>query len=767
MNAHPIPARPRYPAFTDLPALPVFEELRAKRQWVAWDYVWKPQKQKWDKPPLNPRTGGFASSTDPRTWGNYDEAAALARKRNLPGVGYVLTDDDDLVGGDLDDCHDEGFAPWAGEIVAMAETYSEFSPSGTGIRFLARRQGGETGVKLDPAHVEIYLNARYLTLTGRQIGSTPSEILPAPRTLALLHARVDRVRAEIEAARAATKPTVRTSSAPTFTIPPRSGRSDDFFRAVNSCALENLHAWVPVIFPSARTSTGVGGYRVASRDLGRDLDEDLSLTSMGIVDFGIHDQGDRRSGKRSAIDIVIEHAGAADAPAAALWLCDRLALDAKALGWGARRTSGGAKQKARHSKDEAGRGRVVASNDGEGSGLDSDWLGGCLRDDRGVPIPNLANAMSALRNAPDLADIFSYDEMLCASVMTREAPEPGGPPGSSVPTRPVTDNDVSRVQEWIQTAGIPRMGKDTTHQAVDQRAQERAFHPVRDWLDGLRWDARERLETWLTNYLGAEPTPYVQGIGTMFLVAMVARIYEPGCKADYMMVLEGPQGARKSTACAILGGAWFSDNLPDVTTGKDVAQHLPGKWLIEIAEMSAMSRAEDNALKAFISRPVERYRPSYGRKEVIQPRQCVFVGTTNKKTYLRDETGGRRYWPVRVGRVDTDALTLDRDQLFAEAVAHFKNGTRWWPDDAFEAQHIQPQQESRYEADAWEEVVESYLLGKSRVTVTEVAQYGLGMDIAKIGTTEQRRVGGALERLGWVRIRDNRGRAFVPQRHDA
>jgi predicted P-loop ATPase len=318
--------------------------------------------------------------------------------------------------------------------------------------------------------------------------------------------------------------------------------------------------------------------------------------------------------------------------------------------------------------------------------------------------------------------------------------------------RPVTDTDVSAIQEWLQLAGLKKLGKDTTHQAVDMRAHECAFHPVRDYLNGLVWDGTPRLKEWLSVYLGADRIDYTAGIGTMFMVAAVARIFQPGCKADYMMVLEGTQGARKSTACAILGGEWFSDNLPDVTSGKDVSQHLPGKWVIEIAELSATSKAEDAALKAFITRSVERYRPTYGRKEIHQPRQCIFIGTTNKATYLRDETGGRRFWPVRVGTLDTDALARDRNQLFAEAVTLYRAGTQWWPDGAFEREHIKPQQNARFEADVWEERISEFLSVSSKVTVGLVATGGLGFDTQRIGTADQRRIAAAMERLGWKRL---------------
>jgi predicted P-loop ATPase len=379
------------------------------------------------------------------------------------------------------------------------------------------------------------------------------------------------------------------------------------------------------------------------------------------------------------------------------------------------------------------------------------WQADCLLDSHGKPLPNLANAMAALRGDPALAKCFPWDEMDCTAVLME--PLPGRGNGEPHKPRPVTDSDVNMLQEYLQLNGLRRVGKDTTHQAVDIRAHERAFHPVRDYLLGIDWDGHKRLASWLPVYFGAEPSTYSEGIGAMFLVGLVARIFEPGCKADYMLILEGPQGTRKSTACAILGGEWFSDNLPDITTGKDVAQHLPGKWLIEIAEMSALSKAEAVALKAFITRPTERYRPTYGRKEVIQPRQCIFIGTTNKTAYLRDETGGRRFWPVKVGKIDTDALKRGRDQLFAEAVELYRSGFQWWPDDEFERQYIQPQQEARYEADAWEETISDWLSGRDRVLVGEIARGALKMEPKQIGRADQNRIVAILERKGWYRLR--------------
>lgn len=380
------------------------------------------------------------------------------------------------------------------------------------------------------------------------------------------------------------------------------------------------------------------------------------------------------------------------------------------------------------------------------------WLADCTMDEKGRPVSNLANALHALRCDDALAGLLSYDEMSLAVMLDAAIPAAADPhalPDDDFRRREITDSDIIGLQEYLQLAGLPRLTKDTLHDAVTRRASERSAHPVRAYLDALAWDDVPRLSDWLHTYLGCERTRYAAVIGQMFLISMVARVMEPGCKADHMLVLEGPQGAMKSTACRILGGDWFSDNMPDVSGGKDASLHLRGKWLIEVAEMSAISRAEDAALKAFMSRPVERFRPPYGRAEITLPRQCIFVGTTNKAAYLRDETGGRRYWPVKVGKIDPDALARDRDQLLAEALHLYRDGRQWWPKADFERECIQPEQDERYEADVWETPIANWLVGKPRVTVSEVATQALYIETGRIGTADQRRITACLARLGW------------------
>lgn len=370
---------------------------------------------------------------------------------------------------------------------------------------------------------------------------------------------------------------------------------------------------------------------------------------------------------------------------------------------------------------------------------EANWLDQCIHGRNG-PLANLANAVIGLRGLKG-PHCFAFDEMSQLTLWKKTGTQ-------------VLDVDHIRLQQELQMAGLVRIGKDMVRDAIDIIARDNSFHPVRDYLRGLKWDGTVRAENLFSRYFGSPQTDYVREISRMFLISMVARILDPGCKVDHMPIVEAAdQGTLKSSACAVLGGNWFSDNMPEIGAGKEVSQHLRGKWLIEVGEMHAMGRAETTQLKAFISRRVERYRPSYGYREVEEPRQCVFIGTTNKEAYLRDETGGRRFWPVKSGVIDIEALVADRDQMFAEAVVLYDAGVPWWPDKAFERDIIQPEQESRYETDAWEDSIKEFLnlrLVTDHTTVNEVAG-ALGIETARLGTIEQRRIAAALHRLGWMR----------------
>lgn len=211
-------------------------------------------------------------------------------------------------------------------------------------------------------------------------------------------------------------------------------------------------------------------------------------------------------------------------------------------------------------------------------------------------------------------------------------------------------------------------------------ATERAFHPVIDYLENLEeWDGKERLETLLIKYLGAEDNAYTREVTRKTLVAAIARVYEPGVKFDSVLILNGKQGMGKSTLFSKLGGKWFSDNLTlEDMKDKTAAEKLQGFWIMELGELAGMRKAEVENVKSFITRTDDKYRASYGVNVESHPRQCIIVGTTNNKGgFLRDVTGNRRFWPVTV---DPDkALSSpwdleDVDKIWAEALYVYKQG---------------------------------------------------------------------------------------------
>ena len=365
-----------------------------------------------------------------------------------------------------------------------------------------------------------------------------------------------------------------------------------------------------------------------------------------------------------------------------------------------------------------------------------------VRDDKDRPIWNVANAEALLVQHDDWQGVLAYNAFTNSRVLLRPVP---GQSGGTFP-RDLEDDDYTAAQAWFHRNGFPKADAGNVVAAVRKVARHHTFDPLTDYLDGLKWDGTPRLSGWLTAYCGAEANDYTAEAGKRWLISAVARAYRPGCKADHMLVLEGDQGKRKSTAAATLAGeAWFSDALPQMHT-KDASSYLRGKWIIEVAELESM-RKEIDAVKAFISRQVEHYRPAYGREEVSEPRRCVFIGTTNKDDWQRDETGGRRFWPVKVGEIDVAALARDRDQLWAEAVVAYQAGERWWLEGEVE-KTARDEVAARQADDPWAADVARAVAGWDEVATKQVLA---ALDFKTKDMTQQdgKRVAKELVKLGW------------------
>ena len=366
------------------------------------------------------------------------------------------------------------------------------------------------------------------------------------------------------------------------------------------------------------------------------------------------------------------------------------------------------------------KGKIFGAGGVKANGHAGDWTTMLLRSKEGRIKPLLANAITALRSAPEWQGILAFDEF------GNRAHKKSAPPFLS-PVAEWSDTDDILTANWLQHAGI-EVGPSITGAAVQAVAIEHTFHPIRDYLQSLRWDGEKRIGRWLTDYLGVEFSEYAAQVGAKWLISAVARVMRPGCKVDTCLILEGFQGRMKSTALAALfNDQWFSDQISADLAGKDSSQDLPGKWCFEFAEFDKLSKYDQGIIKSFIPRRIDHYRPSYGQRSVDIPRQCVFSASTNKETYLQDETGGRRWWPVTCLKIDADALSRDRDQLWAETYACFCDGTSaglpvgglWWIVDETVIEASKSEQAARYDADPWDSIVWTWIQERERIETEE------------------------------------------------
>jgi hypothetical protein len=366
-----------------------------------------------------------------------------------------------------------------------------------------------------------------------------------------------------------------------------------------------------------------------------------------------------------------------------------------------------------------------------------------MNNTEGRILPVLANAIAAFRHAPEWGGVLAFNEFAFGTVALRSAP------WGIVPRGEWTDHEDRLAAEWLQRQGILVSVEVASH-AVQTAARDRSFHPVKTYLEGLQWDGAERIDRWLTTYLGVTDSEYSRAVGSRWLISAVARIFQPGAKADCCLILEGPQGICKSTALRTLAGVYFTDELADLGS-KDAAMQTRGVWIIELSELDSLSHADVARIKAFISRTTDRFRPPYGMRLVESPRQCVFAGTVNHGSYLRDETGGRRFWPVSCGRIDIESLARDRDQLWAEAKARFESGQVWWLESSDLVQLAADQQEERYEGDPWEEVIGPWLESKQDTSISEVLEKCINKPQALWTQTDKIRAARCLHEQSWER----------------
>lgn len=409
--------------------------------------------------------------------------------------------------------------------------------------------------------------------------------------------------------------------------------------------------------------------------------------------------------------------------------------------------------------------RPVAA-DADGVVARSHWHELLVRSKDGNLISCVTNAQLILRETPEWQAALAYDEFRDCIVKRAAAPwtDDAQRGNAEHAIGDWTDSDTARLAIWFHRTWGLRIGAATLLEAAQVAAEARPFHPVREYLSALRWDRIPRVGEWLHRYLGAEANDYTEDAGRCFLVSAVARVLRPGCKVDTMLVLEGSQGAGKSTALAALFGAdWVNDSTIDLQS-KDRFTALRGKWALEFAELDALGKADIDRVKAFLSSPKDTFRPPYGRQEKTVPRQCVFAGTTNREDYLRDETGGRRFLPVRVGRVDVAAIKADRDQLWAEAAELFRAGAEWWPSE-YVAHLYAREQSARRVVDAWEQPIANWLQNREECTVGDVMSDALNIERGRWAPADQQRVSRILRAFGWSQRRSQLGADRIRRWH--
>ena len=591
------------------------EQFKDKKIWVNW----RPMKVKGRISKLPYQTNGrMASSTDETTWSTYEQV-----KKESPNVGIIFSPEKTLLGVDIDHClidnkieHEQKEA--IAQFIIESDTYSEVSPSGSGIHSFfnltapiqleANRKGG----------FECYTSGRYFTVTEIPYGEDK----------------------------------------PVRTIDP-----DEAIRLLSILG----YPWTKKDRPQQNADDNT--VSADDRRISIKLEDDVLLAKM----FGSKNGSDIKAlydGDTSAHENDTSKADASLCSHLAFW-SGKDPVQIERL-WTA--SPLGTREKTAERKDYRDRTiahaiehcrdvysvppQVIAAKK-TAAELDLLYVMNDKKDK--VYIQNTENMCRILRHHTDFAGRIRYDSFKNIFEIR---------PKDTDVWRSVEDNDAVNLQTAIQIlfTNFGKVGKEMVYDALIKVGKENAIDSAADWIKSITWDNVPRLDSWLSVVYGTPDSEYHRKVGANWMKGLAKRIVSPGCKFDYVLVIEGPQGTRKSTSLAVLGGDWYVETNMG-TDNKDFFMQFAGKVIIEFSEGETLNRTEVKKMKAIITTQRDRYRPPYERTPQDFPRRCVFAMTTNQEEYLKDETGNRRWLPVKLEgkEANIDWLTANRDQMFAEA----------------------------------------------------------------------------------------------------
>ncbi|MDM0086764.1 MULTISPECIES: VapE domain-containing protein [unclassified Variovorax] len=689
------------------------QSLATRQQWVLWKFEHKEGAKKPQKMPYyvggGKRAGEQGSDRDRQRLATLPVVRKRFEAGGWTGVGLAFLPDDGLIGIDLDG-QQEPDGSWSDRcknIVGACDSFTEISPSGKGVHIIV--EGSTKTNKDNGIGVEVFCGSQYFTITANRFPNTPAEVQPIDEiALRRLHKTIDDAKAAAKAAKQAPPKPARTSPAAQ-----PAGEGVDDFQRVKEAAMANFGAWVPVLFPSA---VAVGSkYRITSKSLGRDLQEDLSIAPEGICDFGVADMGDPKQGARTPIDLVMEWLPA-EKPADALkWLAPLVGVELT-------KPKRAGKNQNRDPEARAGGqggggegpppGAVPPLDDDDGEAYDI-VMSKLVKGRGGRPDDCRENVLYCMLNDPALRGLIKKNDF--SQLLERSKDAPWGRPAGEWDD----EDDLMLGEYLLRRFGLGIKGKGTLRDGVLMAARLSKYNPIVDWIHAEKWDEVPRIDHWLADVFEVEDRPYTRLIGRCFMMGLVKRAIQPGCKFDYMLILKGEQGLSKSGAFRALAYPYFTDNAIRIGD-KDSQMAMQLAWIVESAELESLNKSETTLIKQFLSAQEDWYRPPYGSQMVKQPRHSVNVGTTNADTFLKDATGDRRFWPLEVKVVHLDILTQQRSQLLAEALHRLNEGEQYWPTRQEEKDLVFPEQEPFKRSDPWEDNLDEYVNADHGTLATDV-----------------------------------------------